>query len=199
MARDPRCRVGQSARPGVVDAGRLFHGRHGNFHASFLAQASRGRKPSRPHWRAWRTGLAQGRRIAAGESLRILNCRVYHSFPSELVKGRTMPQSKSDTAKSSKAKTSKPTRAKTAKPKQAAMKAAAAKPAKIDSTKAEQRLPEAAATAPAPQVTSATSASPKPKVEPPHPGKPEQPMWARFNQSHNQKMPKGRSFRHQGR
>ncbi|HKD48815.1 MAG TPA: hypothetical protein VKB67_14100 [Rhizomicrobium sp.] len=110
-----------------------------------------------------------------------------------------MPQSKSDTAKSNKSKTSKPSRAKTAKPKQAAMKAAAAKPAKTESTKAEQRLPEAAASTPAQQVTTTTPASPKPKIEPPHPGKPEQPMWARFNQGHNQKMPKGRSFRHQGR
>ena len=45
----------------------------------------------------------------------------------------------------------------------------------------------------------ANPAAPKPKVEPPHPGKPEQPTWARFNQGHNQKMTKGRFFRHQGR
>jgi hypothetical protein len=104
-----------------------------------------------------------------------------------------MPKAKSKkSAKPSKAK-SKPVAAK-AKP------AKAAKPAKVKtkSSKPEVRLPEAAAAAPAQQVTQANPAA-QPKVEPPHPGKQEQPMWTRFNQGHNQKMSKGRVFRHQGR
>jgi hypothetical protein len=100
---------------------------------------------------------------------------------------------KSSKVKNSKAKSAKP--AKAAKAKAAATKA---KPAKAQSAKPEVRLPEAAAAAPAQQVTPANPPA-KPKVEPPHPGKQEQPSWTRFNQGHNQKMPRGRVFRHQGR
>jgi len=110
-----------------------------------------------------------------------------------------MPQSKSK----AQSKKSKAAKGKTAKPAKAAKTKAAAtktKPAKVEtqSAKPEARLPEAAAAAPAQQVTPANPPA-KPKLEPPHPGKQEQPMWARFNQGHNQKMPKGRFFRHQGR
>ena len=100
---------------------------------------------------------------------------------------------KSNKVKSSKAKSAKP--AKAVKSKGAATKA---KPAKMEtkSSKPEVRLPEAAA--PAQQAAPVNPAA-KPKVEPPHPGKQEQPMWTRFNQGHNQKMTKGRFFRHQGR
>jgi hypothetical protein len=60
---------------------------------------------------------------------------------------------------------------------------------------------EAAATKPASAaepVAEAKPAAAKPAKAPPHP-KPEQPMWARMNQGHSQKMSKGRPFRHQGR
>ena len=103
-----------------------------------------------------------------------------------------MPPSKSKKVKS-KAKSTKP--AQPAKSKAAATKA---KPAKMESSKPEVRLPEAAAASPAQQVAPTNPAA-KPKVEPPHPGKQEQPMWTRFNHGHNQKMAKGRVFRHQGR
>ena len=110
-----------------------------------------------------------------------------------------MPQSSK--TKGSKAKSAKPQpakiAAKTAKPNVSAK----AKPVKVktESTKPEVQLPKAAAAAPAQQAVTPNPAPTKPKVEPPHPGKQEQPMWARFNQKHNQKMSKGRSFRHQGR
>jgi hypothetical protein len=59
------------------------------------------------------------------------------------------------------------------------------------------------AAGPAEPVAPAAEANPAPatkpaKALPPHPGK-EQPMWARMNQGHSQKMAKGRPFRHQGR
>ncbi|HEY4274165.1 MAG TPA: hypothetical protein VGM68_01680 [Rhizomicrobium sp.] len=67
--------------------------------------------------------------------------------------------------------------------------------------------------APAKKAPAAIKAAAEPKAEPvepdaakaaakpakAHAGKPEQPLWQRFNQNHSQKMSKGRSFRHQGR
>jgi len=99
-----------------------------------------------------------------------------------------MPQSKK--VKSSKAKSAKPAKSKVA--------AAKARPAKAEkkSSKPEVNLPDASATE---QQAAPANPAAKPKVEPPHPGKQEQPMWARFNHGQNQKMPKGRFFRHQGR
>lgn len=109
-----------------------------------------------------------------------------------------MPQSKISKAQNKKAKTAKPVKAKAAKPKPAA---AEIKPAKVktEPTKPEVKLPQAAAAAREQQATPPDPALAKPKIEPPHPGKQEQPMWARFNHGHNQKMPRGRVFRHQGR
>ena len=103
--------------------------------------------------------------------------------------------------KSNKVKNSKGKSAKSAKAAKAKAAATKAKPAKIETTssKPEVRLPEAAAAAPAQQGIEPNPAAVKAKAEPPHPGKQEQPMWTRFNQGHNQKMPKGRFFRHQGR
>jgi hypothetical protein len=102
--------------------------------------------------------------------------------------------------KSNKVKSSKAKSVKAARPTKSKAAATKAKPAKVEakSSKPEVRLPEAAAAAPAQQVTP-DNLPVKPKVEPPHPGKQEQPMWTRFNQGHNQKMPRGRVFRHQGR
>ncbi len=58
---------------------------------------------------------------------------------------------------------------------------------------------KAAAAKPAdPVAPAAAPAKPAAAKAPPHP-KPEQPMWARMNQGHSQKMRKGRPFRHQGR
>ena len=57
---------------------------------------------------------------------------------------------------------------------------------------------KAAAAKPAEPVAPAAAAKPAAAKAPPHP-KPEQPMWARMNQGHSQKMSKGRPFRHQGR
>jgi hypothetical protein len=79
--------------------------------------------------------------------------------------------------------------------------------AKAESVPAQTAKAKAAASskdaAPAPEVAKATETPvpSKPVKTPPahHAGKPEQPLWARFNQSHSQKMTKGRSFRHQGR
>jgi hypothetical protein len=61
---------------------------------------------------------------------------------------------------------------------------------------AASRLPEATAEQPSPQ---AAATKPPGRNPPRHPGKPEQPIWAKFNHGHSQKMMKGRNFRHQGR
>jgi hypothetical protein len=74
-------------------------------------------------------------------------------------------------------------------------KPAAKKVAKAASP-AEPVAPPAPA-APAAEAKPAPAAKPA-KALPQHPGK-EQPMWARMNQGHSQKMAKGRPFRHQGR
>jgi hypothetical protein len=61
-----------------------------------------------------------------------------------------------------------------------------------NSVPAASRLPEATA-------EPASPAAAKPPNPPRHPGKPEQPIWAKLNQGHARKMMKGRNFRHQGR
>jgi len=114
-------------------------------------------------------------------------------------------KAKAVTAKAAKPKIKAKPKTKTkAKPKTKAVAAKPAvvksKPAKVETKSAEPqvRLPGAAAAAPEQQAQPIHPTG-TPKIEPPHPGKQEQPMWVRFNQGHNQKMPKGRPFRHQGR
>jgi hypothetical protein len=77
-------------------------------------------------------------------------------------------------------------------------------PAAKSKTAAKSKPGPAKAAAPAAQEETKAAEAPvpaKPVKTPPahHAGKPEQPLWARFNQNHSQKMAKGRSFRHQGR
>ncbi|MES2293647.1 MAG: hypothetical protein V4527_10165 [Pseudomonadota bacterium] len=77
-------------------------------------------------------------------------------------------------------------------------KTAAKKPA-AKAAPAAPKEAKAAAVKPAdPVAPAAAAAKPAAAKAPPHP-KPEQPMWARMNQGHSQKMSKGRPFRHQGR
>lgn len=76
-------------------------------------------------------------------------------------------------------------------------KTSAKKPA-AKAAPAAPKEAKAAAAKPADPVAPAAAAKPAAVKAPPHP-KPEQPMWARMNQGHSQKMSKGRPFRHQGR
>ena len=90
------------------------------------------------------------------------------------------------------------TQKKSAAPKEKAAAKAGKTSAKSTPVKAKAKAeaaPPAAAPEPAPEQAQAA----KPKMPPTHPGKPEQPIWARFNHGHSQKMSKGRNFRHQGR
>ncbi len=81
-------------------------------------------------------------------------------------------------------------------PAQAAAPVKAAAPAKAAAAKPP--VTDAKSAIPAQPATEPVAATPA-KAPPARPGKPEQPMWARMNQGHSQKMGKGRLFRHQGR
>ena len=101
---------------------------------------------------------------------------------------RTKPKAKANNVAAQKLAAKKP----------AAKKPNASKSAKpVDGAKPAPQ-PEPLPATPVIEATQAPAA--KPQTPPPqHPGKPEQPMWARFNHGHSQKMSKGRNFRHQGR
>ena len=110
-----------------------------------------------------------------------------------------MPKAKPK-AKASKVAAKKPA-AKKAKPAAAqSAKRGSAKPVKAakPAPEPQQAAPQPEPAVAAPVVESTQAAKPQ-KPAGQHPGKPEQPMWTRFNHGHAQKMSKGRNFRHQGR